>query len=226
MPALHLDSVSYSYTSAVVVVRDVSLDLGPGWHGLVGENGAGKSTLLGLIRGQLIPTSGRVVVEPSDAVVAFCPQVVDRLTADIVEWGASWEAADAALRARLGLDPEDLERWETLSPGERRRWQLAAAIARHPDIMLVDEPTNHLDTGASEQLIEELRAFGGVGVIVSHDRDLLDRLTTVTLRMQGGDVEVWHGPYSLAAEEWQQAEQELVDEVERLKAERDRVRRG
>jgi len=225
VPALHLDSVSYSYTSAVVVVRDVSLDLGPGWHGLVGENGAGKSTLLGLIRGQLIPTSGRVVVEPSDAVVAFCPQVVDRLTADIVEWGASWEAADAALRARLGLDPEDLERWETLSPGERRRWQLAAAIARHPDIMLVDEPTNHLDTGASEQLIEELRAFGGVGVIVSHDRDLLDRLTTVTLRMQGGDVEVWHGPYSLAAEEWQKAEQELVDEVERLKAERDRVRR-
>ncbi|MFO7292307.1 MAG: ATP-binding cassette domain-containing protein [Actinomycetes bacterium] len=225
MPALHLDSVSFAYTSAVEVIRDVSFDLGPGWHGLVGENGAGKSTLLGLIRGDLAPSSGRVSIEPSGALVAHCPQVVDQLTPEVEEWATSWEAADAALRSRLQLDPTDLERWETLSPGERRRWQLATAIARRPDVMLVDEPTNHLDTGASEQLIAELAAFDGVGVIVSHDRDLLDRLTTTTLRMRGGEVEVWHGPYSVASEEWERADQELLGEVERLKSERDRVRR-
>jgi ATPase subunit of ABC transporter with duplicated ATPase domains len=225
VPAVHLESVSFSYTSAVDVVRDFSFDLGPGWHGLVGENGAGKSTLLGLIGGLLVPSSGRVVIEPSEALVASCPQVVDDLTPEIEEWAASWEAADAALRARLGLDTAGLERWATLSPGERRRWQLAAAIARRPDVMLVDEPTNHLDTGASEQLIEEMGAFGGVGVIVSHDRALLDRLTTVTLRMRGGEVEVWHGPYSVASAEWEKTEQQLVGQVERLKAERDRVRR-
>src|SRR5690606_36142134 len=123
------------------ILSNVSLSLGPGWYGLVGENGAGKTTLLHVIRGELTPTSGRVMLDPADAVVAWCPQVVDHLEPEVENWARSWESSDAALRARLELDPAQLTRWDTLSPGERRRWQLAAAVARRPDILCVDEPT-------------------------------------------------------------------------------------
>lgn len=223
MPAVHLESVSFSYTSAISILSNVDLSLGSGWHGLVGENGAGKTTLLHLIRGQLAPDSGSVILDPGDAVVGWCPQVVDRLDPAIAEWAESWEAADAALRARLDLEPVDLGRWDTLSPGERRRWQLASALAARPDILCVDEPTNHLDSEASESLVRELERFPGVGVIVSHDRDLLDRLTTHTILVEHGSVQLWDAPYSVAREMRRREHEELAEERERLKAERDRT---
>lgn len=225
MPAVHLDSVSFSYTSAVDVLTDISLSLGPGWHGLVGENGSGKTTLLRLVLGELTPTDGRVVLDPRDATVGSCPQIVDRLHANIEEFASSWEGTDAALRARLGLSEVDLDRWPELSPGERRRWQLAAALAARPDILVVDEPTNHLDGESSRLLVDELARFAGVGLIVSHDRRLLDELPTSTIRLDRGSVRKWNGPYSTARQEWVREEAELLEVAEKLKTERDRTRR-
>lgn len=224
MPAVHLDSVSFTYSSAVEVLADVSLSLGPTWHGLVGENGAGKTTLIRLILGDLSPTRGQVRLDPSDAVVAFCPQIVDQLNPLVTEFARSWEAADAALRSRLGLDPEELERWQRLSPGERRRWQLAAAVAARPDVLCVDEPTNHLDDSSSSVLVDDLADFRGVGVVVSHDRRLLDRLTTETIRVADGRVDLRRGAYSVAAEEWRREESEAWKEVATLRRDRDRIR--
>ena len=64
MSAIHLSNVSFSYSSAVPVITDATLDLGPGWAGLVGANGVGKSTLLSLITGEHPPDSGTVTVAP------------------------------------------------------------------------------------------------------------------------------------------------------------------
>lgn len=225
MPAIHLDSVSFSYTSALPILTDVSLSLGPGWHGLVGANGSGKTTLMRLVLGQLTPATGSVAIEPAHPVVAWCPQNVEEPGESVTTFAASWESADAARRARLGLDEADLWRWAELSPGERRRWQVAAALSTRPDVLCVDEPTNHLDTEASRLLIPELERFAGVGIVVSHDRTLLDRLTSSTIRVFAGRVSRVAAPYSVAAQEWEREAEEARETVARLRAERDRTRR-
>jgi ATPase subunit of ABC transporter with duplicated ATPase domains len=225
VPAVHLDSVSFSYTSAVDIISDVSLSLGPGWHGLVGENGSGKTTFLRLVLAELTPSTGRVILDPGDAIVGYCPQLVDRLGSTIEGFASSWEGSDAALRARLGLAETDLARWSELSPGERRRWQLAAALAARPDVLCVDEPTNHLDEEASSLLVDELARHRGVGLIVSHDRRLLDELTTSTIRVDRGAVQKWSGSYSTAHQEWTREEAVTLERFEALKSERDRTRR-
>jgi ATPase subunit of ABC transporter with duplicated ATPase domains len=112
---------------------------------------------------------------------------------------------------RLAIDPASLHRWETLSPGERKRWQLGAALASEPDILLLDEPTNHLDTEARPLVEEALAGFTGVGLVISHDRVLLDRLTIRTLRVQHGGVRLWAAPYSVALEEWMAEESALAE---------------
>lgn len=198
MFALHLSAVSFAYAGGAPLFEDIELHLGPGWTGLCGPNGAGKSTLLGLLSGALSPTAGPVRRDPAGLVVATCPQRVDVCTEAIRAFSWEWDKDAVLTRATLGLEPEALERWSTLSPGERKRWQLGAALAGRPGALLLDEPTNHLDVEGKARLVEALAGYDGVGVIVSHDRALLDALTTQTVFV-GGGVEVIGAPYSEAA---------------------------
>jgi ABC-type multidrug transport system ATPase subunit len=105
MSAVRLSHVSFSYSSAVPLLTDVSFDLGPGWVGLVGANGAGKSTLLSLVAHMVEPSSGTVSIDPTDALVVLCPQRVDHLTPEIQEFGDSWEPEAYRQRAQLELEP-------------------------------------------------------------------------------------------------------------------------
>jgi ATPase subunit of ABC transporter with duplicated ATPase domains len=200
MSSLSLSSVSFSYSSSHDVLRDVDLELGPGWHGLVGDNGSGKTTLLMLLAGELAPTSGTVI---RTGTVVRCDQLVDQPSEDVLELARSHEASVYALRGRMEIEPAMIERWDTLSPGERRRWQVAAALHADPDVLLLDEPTNHLDRDSADRLLSALITFRGIGVVVSHDRRLLDALTTRTVRTSRGAVEMWRSPYSVARAEWE-----------------------
>ena len=211
MVPLVVNDVSFSYGSRVVVLRDVRFTLEPGFHGLVGENGAGKSTLLALLAGELAPDEGVVRVTPG-ALVRVCRQGVERLDDDVRAFALASDAIAARLRGRLALHPAMLARWATLSPGERRRWQLAAALAADPDVLLLDEPTNHLDDAARDLLLDELSRFRGVGVVVSHDRALLERVPRSILRLRGGTVTVHPGAYAQARRDWTRADQERADE--------------
>jgi len=92
MPALHLHKVSFSYSSAVPILSNVSLSIGEGWTGVVGTNGAGKTTLLELIGGDLTTTVGRIAVDPSDGIVVHCPQTAGRKT-ESDKW-RSWSLVD------------------------------------------------------------------------------------------------------------------------------------
>lgn len=94
-----------------------------------------------------------------------------------------------------------------MSPGEARLQQLVAAIAEQPDILLVDEPSNHLDGAAREDVIRLLERFRGTGLVVSHDRDLLERLTTRTLRVHRGHVTLYDGAHAAARAQWLAAEE-------------------
>jgi ATPase subunit of ABC transporter with duplicated ATPase domains len=204
MSYIRLSGVSFSYRDSVSVLSGVSLDLHPGWTGIVGENGSGKSTLLGLISGALAPATGTVEIDPRDAILASCPQRIDAPTQAIHDLAASWTRADMRLRGRLGLEPAELERWPTLSPGERKRWQIGAALSARPDILLLDEPTNHLDGAARALLLDALAGFRGIGLVVSHDRAVLEALTCQTLRVHGGGVEPYRGAYAQARASWQE----------------------
>ena len=225
MPSVRLFNVSFSYTSAVDVIADASLDLGPGWAGVVGANGSGKSTLLRLISGELSPTRGSVLMDPSDPMPTLCPQEVGEPDDSVCALADAWDGVGRRLLGVLSLVPSDLDRWDSLSPGERKRWQIGGALAREPEILLLDEPTNHLDADARSRLTAALERFRGVGLVVSHDRTLLNELTTKTIRVDHGEVELSNGNYETARASWAAVEDRRVVAYENAKAEQDKLER-
>jgi ATPase subunit of ABC transporter with duplicated ATPase domains len=203
MPSLRAERLTFGWAGSEPVVQDADLHLGPGWTALVGRNGAGKTTLLRLLAGALAPTSGRIRLEPAGLRVLACPQDVDAAGPAEAALAAAEDGEARALRHRLRLDPAALARWPTLSPGERRRWQVGAALAAGPAALLLDEPTNHLDAEARALLAAALAGFRGVGLLVSHDRELLEALCGSTVRLEGGAVRHWPLPYGEARRAWE-----------------------
>ncbi len=197
-----LRGVSFAYRDSIPLLSDVDLRLRPGWTGVVGANGSGKTTLLRLIARALDPEQGSVQHEPRALDLRFCPQRVDEIAPEIEALARTQDGVARRLRAELSLRPEELDRWPTLSPGERKRWQIGAALAAQPDVLILDEPTNHLDAQARAALVAALERFAGIGVLVSHDRELLDALSSETIRVAHGGASAYRGAYSAAKEIW------------------------
>ncbi|MFL5348274.1 MAG: ATP-binding cassette domain-containing protein [Hyalangium sp.] len=232
MSSLRAHGVCFAFSDAVPLLTDVEFHLSPGWTGLVGANGAGKSTLLRLLSGELQPTEGHFQHEPRAPLLRLCPQSVEALSPEISAFAEAWDAVSRRVLGQLGLDPGALERWPTLSPGERKRWQIGAALASEPTVLLLDEPTNHLDAEARGWLISALRRFRGIGVVVSHDRMVLEELTTATLRVHAGEARLWPGAYSAAQQCWEAeregqlaARQQAQEHHRRLQRQLDQTRR-
>ncbi len=225
MPSIHLDRVFFAYSDSVPLIQEVDLRLAPGWHGLVGANGAGKTTLLRLIAGELEPDQGSITAHPPGAPVFYCPQEVEERTPEVEALARADDGLSRRLVGQLRLRPHDLERWATLSAGERKRWQVGTALAAEPALLLLDEPTNHLDREARDLLCGALRSFGGIGLLVSHDRDLLNALTAVTIRLHEGEVRCWRGGYEDAQRHWQAEEHERREAWSELRSEQRKLER-
>src|SRR4051812_22077632 len=118
MPWLRAQRLSFAHSDGAPLFEDASFQLGPGFTGLVGANGAGKSTLLRLLAGELKPSSGSIQRDPDPGRVLLCAQSVERMDPSEREFAEAWDGEARRLRAELGLNPEQLERWPTLSPGE------------------------------------------------------------------------------------------------------------
>jgi ATPase subunit of ABC transporter with duplicated ATPase domains len=227
---LSFNSVEFSYPSSTrPVLRNFSFELGPGWTGVVGENGAGKTTLLLLAAGLLSPDAG-TVRGPADSF--YCPQRTDIIPESWEELFFADDNAAGSLLAALGIADDWPYRWETLSQGERKRLQLAAALWRRSGFLAVDEPTNHLDREASALVREALKTYRGIGILISHDRALLDSLCGSCLFLRNGTITLRPGGVSrgLAEERRERAEQrglrkKLVEEEKHLATEADRRRR-
>ncbi len=225
MQALRLKGAAFAYGDASPLFDSVDLHLTPGWYGLVGPNGSGKSTLLRVLSGVLRPDAGLVRSDPPDASIVTCAQDVHDASDDLAALAERQDAGAYRLRATLGLDPATLSRWSSLSPGERKRWQIGAALAREPDVLLLDEPSNHLDAPARAWLLTALARFRGIGVVVSHDRALLGALTRATIRVHRGRVETTPGAYDDAKREWERGEREAQGNRDLLSSERDSAER-
>jgi len=222
---VRLSGLSFSYTDSVSTLNDVTLTLATGWTGVVGVNGAGKTTLLRLIAGDLEPSAGHVNLDPPRGVIRACAQTVEAMTPEIAAFADATDGVARRIHGELRLDAFSLARWPTLSPGERKRWQVGAALGAAPAVLMLDEPTDHLDVEARELLIAGLERFRGVGIIVSHDRALLDRITSYTVRVHDGSARIWRGRYSDAKLAWEAEERERYAEYERLKHQRQNLAR-
>ena len=225
MPSVRAHAIAFAHLDSAPLFSESTFHLAPGWTGLVGANGAGKTTLLRLLTGELRPTGGHVQLEPAEARVALCEQEVAQLPDGVRALAERGDGEAARMRSELRLWPEELLRWETLSPGERKRWQIAAAVADAPEVLLLDEPTNHLDAAGRAWLVGALRRFAGVGLLVSHDRTLLDAVTSATLRLDGGALRAWPGPYSRARQAWEADRAAQVKRKAAATTERKRVER-
>jgi len=190
-PFLRLNHVTFEYkTSTKPIFKDISFHISKGWTGVVGPNGAGKTTILLLAVGLLFPDSGRVKGPGS---VFYCPQRIDNPPYGLDKLLIVEDKHAFRIRWMLGLQDDWLDRWDTLSHGERKRCQIGVALQQEPTLLAIDEPTNHLDRKSRQYLLDALQTCKGVGLIVSHDRELLDTLCKQCLFLEPPEVILRHG---------------------------------
>ena len=176
--------------------------------GLIGPNGAGKTTLLRMLIGELEPDSGSVKLGTN-----LLPVVIDQRRIGLDPEKTPWETlADrndhvlvrgrlthvmTYLREYLFRDEQARQPVRTLSGGERNRLLLAKALAAPSNMIVLDEPTNDLDADTLDLLQEALDDYDGTVLLVSHDRDFLDRLVTSTIALEGDGTAIeYAGGYS------------------------------
>jgi len=128
---------------------------------------------LKLATGEISPQKGSVTGLGN---AVYCRQRTDETPSLLNELVISTDSDACRIRGQLDLGTDWYDRWDTLSHGERKRAQIAVALWRRPGVLAIDEPTNHLDSYAKELLHNSLVTYKGVGLLVSHDRDLLDNL--------------------------------------------------
>jgi ABC transport system ATP-binding/permease protein len=162
--------------------------------GIVGINGSGKSTLLRILAG-VIPAEEGAVRRGRGVRVGYLDQN-PQLAAGTVRQavGEGWEAA--AVLERLGMGQLADADVTTLSGGQAKRVALAGALVSEVDLLVLDEPTNHVDIGAIAWLEERLRAFRGGLVMVTHDRHVLDRVTSRIIELDRGSSYLHEGGYT------------------------------
>ncbi|HML16991.1 MAG TPA: ATP-binding cassette domain-containing protein [Bryobacteraceae bacterium] len=214
---VRVSNLSFSYSDSVAIIRDANFQITRGWTGIVGPNGAGKTTLMRLIAGELEPASGSVHFDRGNSGPVLLRQTVEDLTPAIERFADSRDGQSARLFGELGLSPEEILRWSTLSPGERKRWQVGAALWSDPEVLMLDEPSDHLDSEGRDFLIAGLRRFRGIGIVVSHDRAMLDLLASYTVRVDRGTARLWRGSYSEAKRSWEAEQREYQAAYDRLK---------
>ncbi|WP_428627609.1 ABC-F family ATP-binding cassette domain-containing protein [Sphingopyxis sp.] len=176
--------------------------------GIVGANGAGKSTLLKLLTGEIQPDKGKITLAPTlDGIVIDQQRSLmspDKTVRDILADGGDWVEVRGVKKHIQGylkeflFDPGVMEASVgALSGGERSRLLLAREFARESNLLVLDEPTNDLDLETLDLLQEVIADYAGTVLLVSHDRDFLDRTVTVTLGLDGsGKVDIVAGGYA------------------------------
>ncbi|QEO18265.1 ABC-F family ATP-binding cassette domain-containing protein [Acetobacter vaccinii] len=192
-----------------VIVHNLDLRLLRGDRlGIVGANGAGKTTLLRLLTGLDQPDSGTVTLGPSLSMVTLDQQRraldPEKTLADTLTEGGDMVLVGTEKRHVIGYMKDFLFRPEqartpvgALSGGERGRLMLACALAKPSNLLVLDEPTNDLDLETLDILQDMLSTYEGTVLLVSHDRDFLDRVATSTLATEAdGNWVEYAGGYS------------------------------
>lgn len=191
-----LSDVGYTYPDAVEpLFSHVTITFPQGWSGLLGDNGCGKTTLARIAVGQLTPQTGSV---STGHFCALCTQETDTPPDTLVDFALDYGREARHLRTIFCLDDDMFWRFDTLSHGERKKIQIAVALWQRPDVLVLDEPTNHIDHESRMQLIQAMQTYRGIGILVSHDRELLDAVVTRCVSFEDGKIIVRPGGYTAA----------------------------
>ena len=195
---LVIEAVGVSKSYDRPIVADFSTRIARGDRiGVVRANGAGKSTLLGLLTGVLKPDSGTVKIGASVEMItldqkreALAPDATLRETltggrSDMVQVGGELRHVVSYMKDFLFSPEQAGTPVAVLSGGERGRLMLARALARSSNLMVLDEPTNDLDLETLDLLEEMLGDYPGTVIVVSHDRDFLDRVVSSVVMAEG-----------------------------------------
>ncbi len=206
---LKIKNLSFAYDGDEPIVRDFTTTVLRGERiGILGKNGAGKTTLLKLLTGGLKPTAGSVTVG-TNVQLAFFDQLRAEMKPELTVAenvaGDHDEVMVGGVRKHVFSYLADFlfssERARTpvkaLSGGERARLMLAKLFLRPANLLVMDEPTNDLDVETLELLEDQLLAYTGTLLLVSHDREFLDNVVTSTLVLEGdGEVRSYPGGYA------------------------------
>lgn len=208
---ISLSDVSFAYEPDRQVLDGIDFELAPGERvGLVGPNGSGKTTVLALIVGLLRPTAGRIeafgkarvtesdfreirgrvglLFQESDDQL-FCPTVGEDVAFGPLNLGVprhEVRAIVAQTLQSLGLAGYEHRITYRLSGGEKRLAALATVLAMQPEVLLLDEPTAGLDDEATCRVAEILGGLSQAMLVISHQREFLDRLTHRGCRLANG----------------------------------------
>ncbi|MEO5705842.1 MAG: ATP-binding cassette domain-containing protein [Alteraurantiacibacter sp.] len=209
------------------IIKSFSLRIQRGDRiGLVGANGAGKTTLLKLLTGELAPDSGTITHARTLKGVTIDQQrkLMDpqKTVRQVLAEGGDWIDVRGVRKHVQGylkeflFDPSVVDaKIGTFSGGERSRILLAREFARVSNLLVLDEPTNDLDLETLDLLQEVIADYEGTVLIVSHDRDFLDRTVTITLGLDGsGTVDIVAGGYA----DWEKQRKERSARTERKAA--------
>ena len=206
---LKIKGVSFSYpNSDREIIKDFTTTILRGERiGVLGLNGAGKTTLLNLLTGKLKPTAG-TITEGTNIKLAFFDQLRAEMKSELTVAenlaGDRDEVVVGGVRKHVYSYLADFlfssERSRTpvkaLSGGERARLMLVKLFLEPANLLVMDEPTNDLDVETLELLEEQLLAYKGTLLLVSHDREFLDNVVTSTFVLEGdGEVRQFPGGY-------------------------------
>ena len=224
------DAVSKSYGERRII-RDFTLRIQRGDRiGVVGSNGAGKTTLLKLLTGEIEPDAGTITIAKTLTGVMIDQQralmTPDKTVRQVLAEGGDWVDVRGVRKHVQGylkeflFDPGLVDtKVGTMSGGERSRLLLAREFARKSNLLVLDEPTNDLDLETLDLLQEVIADYEGTVLIVSHDRDFLDKTVTVTLGLDGsGFVDIVAGGY----EDWEKKREQTSRTKNAVRVERSR----
>ena len=215
-----LSGVGYTYPSATEpILSNVSATFPQGWSGLLGDNGCGKTTLAKIICGAIESDTGTIT---RGLFALMCAQETAEPPDGLSDFALDYGREARELRRIFRIEDDMAWRYDGLSCGEQKKLQVATTLWQRPDVLVLDEPTNHIDHEAREQLTCALRRFDGIGILVSHDRELLDALAERCVSFESGGLTMRPGGYTAAS---RQAELERATMARERKAAKDNLAR-
>ena len=209
------EGISKSYGDRTII-SDFSVRIQRGERiALIGPNGAGKTTLLNMLTGALTPDGGKVKLG-TNLNLAIFDQNRDSVDGDVSLWNALAQDKELGSSGRndqimvrgtpkhvvgylkefLFTEAQARSPVSALSGGEKARLLLARLMARESNFLVLDEPTNDLDVETLDLLQELIDDYDGTVLLVSHDRDFIDRVATTTIAVQGGKAIAYAGGYT------------------------------